>query len=1500
MNIIAISNHIGASGSSVEKAFVMVVDTTMAGDAYPDNQYLLTTQAGDVFQGFDYTLKTSDGQEFNNLTGNILITFPSPGVYTLKISGKFAGVKNTSTSGVKIVDIKNWGDWQELQWKRCREGFRSCVNLTTFSASDAPYLGNIDSFGLRNMFLNCTSLNADFSKWDVSSVGDFDGFLNGCTVFNNPSLNNWDMSSATRLNYMFSNARAFNQDLSAWDVSNVITMTYMFTTALAFNGDVSTWNTSSLTGSLFTLFSRTSFNGDLSNWDVSGVTSLDNAFAYSPFNNNSISNWDVSNVSNFRATFVGTSFNQDLSNWDTGSAQSMQSMFSSSGFDNASIGNWNVSNVLDMAYMFYNCVFNKDISSWDVSSVTTMQGMFQDRNTKTNSAVNISGWTTSSLANTYQMFRGFGSNVQDLSNWDMSNVTDARGMFEFGGMTFDLSRWDIQGAVNLQGLLNQASNTSGVVGLWKFHNWNISQAVSITSMLGANVITTASYDAMLVAWAAQVPTTALNLNVNSTQYTLGGEVEAARTSLINTYGWTITDGGGVAEVPFVFDTIPFAAAGTVAIITQAGFTYDYNVSVSTGESFTNQTGDLVMTFGDNVTRTFTVSGLFPGFRCSDTAAARYQVITWGSQLWRTLAESFEHPNLTLTSLGSDVPNLNLCTSMYQTFKGVVNFPAVNNLADWYTGNVTTMYDCFRSGGGLNNVNLSSWDTSNVTDMRFMFSSNSSNWNLTPTDISQWNTKKVTTFQQMLYNNYTFNQPIQNWDVRSATGNAFQSFLFNATTNLGQFNQPLGLWNLNPSNYWSNFFRAMFYGQNAFDQDLSAWTITGLPNVTGNFNEFITNADLVARPMSFSRANYDKLLISWANQGFVFPEIISFGNAQYTLGGLAEAARNTLINTYGWTITDGGGIVAPFKFTIDTTLGDGLSEYEIRTRSDIQTYNYDITTSDGQSITGVTGNYNVIFSSPGIYDIEIRGTFPWLWGFGAPDRLKLTEVKEWGSQVWSSWEYMFYQSSNLTSITATDSPNLSSVTNMNQSFQQTSIGSPDFSSWDVSNVTSMASLFRSANFNGNVSTWDVSNVTNMAGTFGTAYFNSDITSWNVGNVNTFNECFINAAYFNQDISGWDTSSATSFRWMFYNAYQFNVDISGWNTSSLTNMELMFRYAIMFDQDISGWDINSVTTFNNLFLNTVGPSQANYDAILIGWEAQAPLTGKSINFGEATYTPGGAAEAARTSLINTYGWTITDGGSRTAQTSGFLLDDYPGAAAAYSFRQLSSSTPVVAQLSTSNSSTDFRDFTATEMQRRLHHALGYRSLRTFYDQSGNGRDADNGTMLLENGFVGLVDGYPVARTNAGFGTMFTPQQALSIDNSSIFFIGKITAAGHLFNYSSSTAPVGGGRLLYADQNLVNFSSASNDFSSNFTMNTTGLSLSYGVQNGQNVDLYHDAQTASGSMPSAVVTATNQYFGLTNVYPTSSGGPVNSAEFVFYPSDQSVNITGIRDNINEFYQL
>ena len=95
--------------------------------------------------------------------------------------------------------------------------------------------------------------------------------------------------------------------------------------------------------------------------------------------------------------------------------------------------------------------------------------------------------------------------------------------------------------------------------------------------------------------------------------------------------------------------------------------------------------------------------------------------------------------------------------------------------------------------------------------------------------------------------------------------------------------------------------------------------------------------------------------------------------------------------------------------------------------------------------------------------------------------------------------------------------------------------------------------------------------------------------------------------------------------------------------------MFLNATSFDQDLSSWrPILGSSTQN--FMGGVTLSTANYDALLIGWnaamEAEYPggsgytLT-PSWSFGNSVHTTGAAAELAKNNLINTFNWTITDG-------------------------------------------------------------------------------------------------------------------------------------------------------------------------------------------------------------------------------------------------------------------
>ena len=85
------------------------------------------------------------------------------------------------------------------------------------------------------------------------------------------------------------------------------------------------------------------------------------------------------------------------------------------------------SNVTYMRGMFYtltNSVFNQNISSWDVSNVTDMIGVFHRANSFNQ---DISSWDVSNVQKMSDMFNTAKVFNQDISSWDVSNVTDCEG-----------------------------------------------------------------------------------------------------------------------------------------------------------------------------------------------------------------------------------------------------------------------------------------------------------------------------------------------------------------------------------------------------------------------------------------------------------------------------------------------------------------------------------------------------------------------------------------------------------------------------------------------------------------------------------------------------------------------------------------------------------------------------------------------------------------------------------------------------------------------------------------------------------------------------------------------------------------------------------------------------------------------------------------------------------------------------------------------------------------
>jgi surface protein len=141
-------------------------------------------------------------------------------------------------------------------------------------------------------------------------------------------------------------------------------------------------------------------------------------------------------------------------------------------------------------------------------------------------------------------------------------------------------------------------------------------------------------------------------------------------------------------------------------------------------------------------------------------------------------------------------------------------------------------------------------------------------------------------------------------------------------------------------------------------------------------------------------------------------------------------------------------------------------------------------------------------------------------------------------------------------------------------------------------------------------------------------------------------FTNTIAFNQDIGDWDVSSAINMEGMFVESRRFNGDISSWDVSSVTDMERMFNGASDFDQNISSWDISSVTTMDQMFDRGVENQQplsnANYNALLIGWSSQTVQSNVVLGADSLRYSAGAGATARSVLTSSPNNWVISDGG------------------------------------------------------------------------------------------------------------------------------------------------------------------------------------------------------------------------------------------------------------------
>ena len=144
------------------------------------------------------------------------------------------------------------------------------------------------------------------------------------------------------------------------------------------------------------------------------------------------------------------------------------------------ISDWNTSAVTSMDSLFLDKTnFDDDISGWDVSNVTDMSNMFQSSNFNQD----IGNWDVSSVTNMYRMFKLAPAFNQDIGNWDVSSVTTMNNMFSAASaFNQDIGNWDVSSVVSMKSMFS-ASPFNQDIG-----NWDVSSVTDMQYMFASNFV----------------------------------------------------------------------------------------------------------------------------------------------------------------------------------------------------------------------------------------------------------------------------------------------------------------------------------------------------------------------------------------------------------------------------------------------------------------------------------------------------------------------------------------------------------------------------------------------------------------------------------------------------------------------------------------------------------------------------------------------------------------------------------------------------------------------------------------------------------------------------------------------------------------------------------------------------------------------------------------------------------------------------------------------------
>ncbi len=367
---------------------------------------------------------------------------------------------------------------------------------------------------------------------------------------------------------------------------------------------------------------------------------------------------------------------------------------------------------------------------------------------------------------------------------------------------------------------------------------------------------------------------------------------------------------------------------------------------------------------------------------------------FSSQL-HLLADGYDAPIEAAASFNEDLSEWDV--SQVTNMEGIFFESLAFNqpIGNWDVSNVTNFNDAFR--GSAYNQPLNDWDLGSAQLIVGMFYGAEYNQPL-----DAWVFPNVHSLEN-LFKSSAFNQPLNSWDV-SGIVNMNSTFAFSA------YNQSLSDWDVSGV---TNMKRA-FQGS-AMELDLSNWNVESVSNFYETFMNApgmnfslggwnigqVTELTRTLEGSGISALNYSQTLIGWAGQ--TLQPSVALVNDAVWCGSEAEAARQVLVDDFGWTVVDGGTDEATCSCNVLTSCNyhpDAVS-------SDFCTY--DVTCACDQNEQGIALQINMFDSygdgwtgynpgSPGGYQIVNAYGEVLYSGYIDVAQVVVTDASTWGQGV----------------------------------------------------------------------------------------------------------------------------------------------------------------------------------------------------------------------------------------------------------------------------------------------------------------------------------------------------------------------------------------------------------------------------------------------------------------------------------------------------------------------